>query len=98
MMQELPKSYIEYPELAGRKTISGLFFLFLKLVNSTKVFQLLLQANKYGTSLPQSPDISGTEVFNTDIVKQKHESLWEQGKGKPESKARGQGIGLRSPL
>lgn len=54
---------------------SRLFFLFLKLVNSTKVFQMLLQSNKYRTSLPQSPEISETEIFNTDMVKQKHESL-----------------------
>lgn len=36
---------------------------------------MLLQGNKYGISLPQSPEISGTGVFHTDIVKQKHESL-----------------------
>lgn len=45
---------------------------------------MLLRGNKHGTSLPQCPEISGTDIFNTEIVKQKHGPLCEHGKGKPE--------------
>lgn len=72
-------------------------FLFLKLVNSTKVFQMLSQNSKYGTSLPQSPEVSETEIFNTNVVKHKHESL-RRGKRKAEIKARGWEIVVRFPL
>lgn len=54
-------------------------------MNSTKVIQTLLQVDNYGTSLPQSPEISGTGVFDTQTGKQKHESPGERGEGKAES-------------
>lgn len=40
--------------------------------------------------------MSGPEIFHTDTVEQKHESLENEAEAK--SEARGQGIVLRSPL
>jgi len=70
---------------------SVLFFLLLELANLTNVIQMFLQGDKHGTSLPQCPEVSRTDIFNTEMVKQKCGALSERGKKKPESQE-GEGL------
>lgn len=75
---------------------SVLLFLLLGPVNLTNVIQMFLQGDKHGTSLPQRPEVSRTNIFNTETMKQKHGPLSEQGQKKPEPGGRTDA--LRTPL